>query len=210
MVKKIKNKNEILKVFVDLISWKTIKEVSKEIGLSYQPTYVYLAELKGEGFLNHKIEGGVHFYSLNLKNNRLVREVENIEFERAQIIIEGFDKKVRVAFDELFEYLYRDLSVKTVLLFGSTARKTRIKKSDIDVLIVALGDGNEIKRICNTINIKYNIRISPVVVSLKEFRKMMIERNDFTKNLIKDKVVLRGFEFYFYELIKSMEQLKWI
>lgn len=57
---------------------------------------------------------------------------------------------------------------------------------------------------------KYNTRLSPVVVSLNEFRKMLIERNDFTKNLINDKIILHGSEFYFSELIKSMEQLKWI
>ena len=109
------------------------------------------------------------------------------------------------------EQIQKNLSVRATLLFGSTARKSRAEKSDIDIFIIAGDkDETEIKRICNTINIKYNIKISPVVVSLNEFRKMLIERNDFTKNLINDKIILQGAEFFFNELIKSMEQLKWI
>lgn len=211
MVKKLKDKNEILKVFGDLNSWKTIKQVSKEIKLSYQPAYTYLAEFSEQGILNHKKEGNVHLYSLNLKNKNVVREIENIEFEKTQKFLAHLDKKVNIALNEFLEQSQKNLSVRTTLLFGSTARKTRAEKSDIDIFIVA-GDKeeSEIKRICNTINMKYNIKLSSVVVSLNEFRKMLIERNDFTKNMINDKIILHGSEFYFNELIKSMEQLKWI
>jgi len=98
------------------------------------------------------------------------------------------------------------------LLFGSTARKTRVRVSDVDLFFVVseIKYADKIKRICNTYNIKYDIKLSPVLVSLKEFRKMLIERNDFTNNLLKEKIVLFGLEFYYAELIKSMKVLKWI
>lgn len=211
MVKKLKDRKEILKAFTDISSWKTIKQVSKEIGLSYQPTYTYLAEFSRQGILNHKKEGNVHLYSLNLKNKNVIREIENIEFEKSQKLMANLDKKVSIALNEFLEQSQKNLSLRTTLLFGSTARKIRAEKSDIDIFIVAGDkDETEIKRVCNTISIKYNIKLSPVVVSLNEFRKMLIERNDFTKNLINDKIILHGSEFYFNELIKSMEQLKWI
>jgi len=211
MVKKLENRNDILAVFSDLNSWKSIKQISKEIKLSYQPTYTYLAEFSKQGILNHKREGNMHFYSLNLKNNNVIREMENIEFDKSQKLRAHLDKKISLALNEFLEQTQKNLSIRATLLFGSTARKTRAEKSDIDIFIVAGDkDETEIKRICNTINMKYNIKISPVVVSLNEFRKMLIERNDFTKNLISDKIILQGSEFYFNELIKSMEQLKWI
>ncbi len=211
MVKKLENRNEILKVFGDLYGWKTIKKVSKEVGLSYQPTYTYLAEFGKQGILNHKREGNIHLYSLNLKNKNVIREMENIEFEKSQGFMENSDKKISLALNEFLENSQKNILVMATLLFGSTARKTRAEKSDIDIFVVAGDkDETEIKRICNTLNMKYNIKLSPVVVSLSEFRKMLIERNDFTKNLITDKIILHGSEFYFNELIKSMEQLKWI
>jgi len=211
MVKKLKDRKEILKAFVEISSWRTIKQVSKEIGLSYQPTYTYLAEFSKQGILNHKKEGNVHIYSLNLKNKNVIREIGNIEFEKSQKLMAHLDKKVSTALTEFLEHSQKNLFVRATLLFGSTARKARVEKSDIDIFIVAgEKDETEIKKICNTINMKYNITLSPVVVSLNEFRNMLIERNDFTKNLINDKIILHGSEFYFNELIKSMEQLKWI
>lgn len=211
MVKKLKDKKEVLKAFVDISSWKTIKQVSKDIGLSYQPTYTYLVEYGEKGILRHKREGNIHLYSLNLKNKSVIREIENIEFEKSQKLMAHLDKKISLALDEFLMQAQKNLSLRATLLFGSSARKTRTEKSDIDIFIVAGDkDETEIKRICNTINMKYNIHLSPVVVSLNEFREMLIKRNDFTKNLINDKIILLGFEFYFNELIKSMEQLKWI
>ena len=81
MVKKLKDKKDILKAFAEISSWKTIKQISKDIGLSYQPTYTYLAEFSEQGILKHKKEGNIHLYSLNLKNRSVIREIENIEFD---------------------------------------------------------------------------------------------------------------------------------
>jgi len=211
MVKKLKDKKDILKVFTDLTQWKNIKQISQDIKLSYQPTYTYLAELSKEKLLNQKREGNIHFYSLNLKNKKAIKEIENVEFDKSQNLLANLDKKIELALAEFLNHSQKNVSLQIVLLFGSTARKSRISGSDIDLFIVTgYKDEVEIKRICNTINMKYNLKISPVVVSINEFRKMLIERNEFTKNLINDKIVLHGFEFYFNELIKSMEQLKWI
>ncbi len=207
-MKKLRNKKDILKVF-DINSWKTIKQVSKEIGLSYQPIYTYLNELTKEGFLEHKREGNVHFYLLNLKNRFVIKELENIEFEKMQDFIEGISKKINLGLIEFIEKI-QELSLWMILLFGSTARKSRTERSDIDIFIIVDKEHGKIKRISNTINMKYNLNISPVVVTLDEFRNMLIERNKFTQNLLDEKIILYGFEVYFNELIKSMEKLKWI
>ncbi len=208
MVKKIKSKKDILKVF-EINSWKTIKQVSKEMKLSYQPTYMYLSEMAKEGFLNHKREGNVHFYSLNLKNREVIREIENFEFEKSQNLFKGIDKKVCSSLNEFIENIKKEISAETILIYGSVARGSMKKRSDIDIFIVG-DDEDKIKRISRTISMKYNLNISSVVVSLEEFRNMLIERNKFTQNLLDEKIVLYGFEFFYNELIKSMERLRWI
>lgn len=208
MVKKIKSKMDILKVFEILNSWKTIRQISDEIKLSYQPTYTYLKELNEQGFLNHKKEGNMHLYSLNLKNSRVVREISNNEFDKTHDFIENSNKKIKLALEEFIVHVQSNDVVRVVLLFGSTARKSRVEKSDVDIF--AVGEDEKIKRFINTLNMKYNVKFSLVIVSLEEFRKMLVERNDFVQNLINEKIVLFGFEFFVNELIKSMEKLKWI
>lgn len=212
MVKKIKNKMQLLKVFFpDMNKELNIKDVSKRIKLSYQPTYTYLKELAGRKILKHKRTGNIHLFSLNLKNPIAIKEIENIEFESKQKLIGDLDKRTQKILKEVLNQIQEE-PVLLCLLFGSTARKTRVKVSDIDLFLVVseIRYGNKIKRICNTYNMKYSIKLSPVIVSLKEFRKMLIERNDFTDNLLKEKIVLFGLEFYYRELIKSMSVLKWI
>lgn len=208
MVKKINNKKEILRAFEEINNWKTIKQISKYMGLSYQPSYSYLKELEKLRFLKHKREGNSHFYSLNLKNKKVLKEIWNNEYEKTERFMKNLDKKTNLVLNEFSEQT-KDIHIWFSLLFGSTSRKSQIEKSDIDVLVVS-EEENRIKRICNTINLKYNVKLSPLVVSLEEFRKMLVERNEFTNNLIRDKIILSGFENYVNELIKSMEKLKWI
>jgi len=210
MVKKLKDRNEILQAF-EIKGWKTIKQVSKEVGLSYQPIYTYLKELTEKGFLNHKREGNIHLYSLNLKNKSVLREIENTEFKRGQELLGSLDKKTNSALIEFIEDTKKETPARTILVYGSTARKSRKESSDIDVFVVIDSNSYEkIKRRANTINMKYNVHISPVVTSLKEFKNMLIERNKFTENLLSEKLILYGFEFFYNELVKSMEKLKWI
>lgn len=212
MVKKLKNRMEVLKAFFPETNKElNIKEVSKKIKLSYQPTYTYLKELAEKKILNHKRAGNVHLYSLNLKNPVVIKEIENIEFEAKEKLINGLDKKTQKILEDVLAQV-QEVSVLLCLLFGSTARKTRVRVSDIDLFFVVseINYADKIKRICNTYNMKYDIKLSPVIVSLKEFRKMLVERNDFTDNLLKEKIVLSGLEFYYRELIKSIKVLKWI
>ncbi|MBU1205112.1 MAG: nucleotidyltransferase domain-containing protein [Nanoarchaeota archaeon] len=210
MVKKLKNIMEVLKAFFPEINKElSIKEVSAKIKLSYQPTYTYLKELAEKDIFNHKRAGNVHLYSLNLKNPVVIKQIENIEFETKEKLVRNLDNKIQKILEELLTQI-QEMPVLLCLLFGSTARKTRVKISDIDLFLVVSEAvySEKIKRICNTFNMKYNVKLSPIVVSLKEFKGMLIERNDFTNNLLKEKIVLFGLEFYYRELIRSREVLK--
>lgn len=212
MVKKLESKMEILNAFFPEITKElSIKEVSNRIKLSYQPTYTYLKQLAKKNILSHKRAGNVHLYSLDLQNSWTIKQIENLEFEAKEKLIKSLDKKLQTILKEVLSQI-QELPVLICLLFGSTARKTRVKISDIDLFFVVSEERHEekIKRVCNTLNMRYGVKLSPVVVPIKEFRNILIERNDFTKNLLEEKAVLLGSELYYQELINSMRTLKWI
>lgn len=212
MVKKLKSTMELLKAFFPDISKElSIKEVSKKIKLSYQPTYTYLKQLAENGILNHKRAGNVHLFSFNLKNRSVIKEIENIEFEAKEKLVNSLDERIQKILEDVLNEA-QEIPLLLCLLFGSTVRKATVEVSDIDLFFVVpeITNSDKIKRICNTYNMRYNVQLSPIVVSLKEFRKMLIERNDFANNLLKEKIVLFGLEFYYRELLNSMRVLKWI
>jgi len=213
MVKKLESILDLLRAFSEINKSYSIKEVGKKIGLSYQPIYTYLKRLASRGILKHTKEGNIHLYRLNLQNPFVIRELENIEFKRNQQIIESLKPKYKKAIKEALSQAQEKTPLLSAILFGSLARKTSTEVSDVDIFFVVSEinkNSEKIKRICNTLNMQYNVKISPIVVSLQEFRKMLLERETFIQNLMKEKIILSGTEFYFAELIKSMKELKWI
>ncbi len=219
MVKKIENSVVLLEAFFPAFNKElTIKEVQKEIGLSYQPIYEYLKQLTNKNILLHRRVGNIHFYSLNLKNNETVKYIELLEVKKRQSFLEKskFRKVIEKTVSRLNEKLGSYLS--SIILFGSRARKTETKKSDIDLFVlISAKEKNKIKElmqkvenICISLGYEFNYEISPVTVSVSEFKNMLKRKELFIKNLIKYSIVLYGEATYYKELIETMEELKWI
>lgn len=219
MVKKLESKKDVLSAFLPEINKEyTIKQVMKKIKLSYQPTYKYLNELGKKELLLHRKEGNAHIYSLNLENEEVRKHIELMEFKRRK----GFLEKSE--FRELLERLIEKLSdnlypyISSVLLFGSVARGKYVKASDIDIFVlVSSNDENKIKElmkesesICISIGYEFNRTISPVTMSITEFRNMIRKKGEFVKNLLNDCIVLYGESIFYGEIIKSMREMKWI
>lgn len=180
MVKKLKERFDVLRAFYpDIRRELNIKEVSRVLKLSYQPTYTYLKEFSEKDFLKHKRVGNVHLYSLNMLNEIVVKKVEGFEFERSL--------KVKGRFNKVLDNVRRE----PVLCCFLVKNKLFFVVSD-EEFIVSVGSLSK--------------GFPSVVVTIDEFRRMFFDNNDF----IKEKVVLFGFEFYYYELIKFMRKVKWV
>lgn len=219
MVKKLESKKDVLSAFLPEFNREyTIKQIMKKIGLSYQPTYKYLNELGKDGLLLHRKEGNMHLYSLNLENEEVKKHIELLELKRRKMFLEKSE------FRELLERLVGRLSVNlspyisSILLFGSVARGKYAKTSDIDIfIIVSSNDERKIKElmkeaesVCASAGYEFNKTISPVTVSVSEFRGMIRKKQEFAKNLLRDRLVLYGESIFYGEIIKSMRELKWI
>ncbi len=219
MVKKLESKKDVLTAFLPEFNKEyTIKQVRKKIGLSYQPTYKYLNELGKDGLLLHRKEGNMHIYSLNLENEEVKKHIELVELKRRKMFLEK--NEFRELIERLIDRLSANLSpyLSSILLFGSTARGKYAKTSDIDIFIlVSSNDERKIKElmkeaesVCTSTGDEFNKTISPVTVSIYEFRNMMRKRQEFVKNLLKDSLVLYGEGVFYGEIIKSMRELRWI
>ncbi len=219
MVKKLESRTDILSAFLPEINKEyTIKQIMKKIRLSYQPTYKYLNELEKRKLLLHKKEGNAHFYRLNLQNEEVKKHIEFMEFKRRKRFLEKSE------FRELLESLIKRLSnnlypyLSSVLLFGSVARGKYAKASDIDIFVlVSSNDESKIKElmkegesICTSVGYEFNRTISPVTVSITEFRDMIRKKEEFVKNLLNDGIALYGEGIFYGEIIRSMREMKWI
>lgn len=219
MVKKLESKMELLRAFLPQINKAyTIKDVMGKIKLSYQPTYQYLDELRRRGFLLHKKEGNVHFYSLNLENEEVKKHIELMELKRRNEFLKK--SEFRELIGRLVGRIADNLSpyAHSIVLFGSAARGRYSKKSDIDIFVVVSSNDpakirelmKEAENICTSTGYEFNRAISPVTVPVSEFREMIRKKQEFAKNLLKDGIVLYGESAYYGEIIRLMGELKWI
>lgn len=84
------------------------------------------------------------------------------------------------------------------ILFGSYSKCEAREGSDIDILCV---NGNsETETIALSLRHKYNLRISPVVVSKEDFSNIKSDNPELWEEIVRFGVVLKGQEL-FYNLV---------
>ena len=93
-------------------------------------------------------------------------------------------------------------AIYTIILYGSKARGDALIDSDIDLLIVMESDDwtvrNQISDIASRISLKFDILISPHVVSQNNWQIMLQAPLSFYKNVFREGIPLLHSEAYPY------------
>jgi len=81
-------------------------------------------------------------------------------------------------------------NLQEILLFGSMARGTSTSESDIDILVVVKNEDGLIRDkvidITVDINIKYDVVISPIIMSKERYRNPLFQQTHFHKSVEKE------------------------
>ncbi|MDD4874180.1 MAG: ArsR family transcriptional regulator [Dehalococcoidales bacterium] len=140
-----------------------------------------LQNLTESGIIIREVRGNQVHYRANSKSP-IFNELKSIvrkTFGVADVIREGlapFSDKIKVAF-----------------IFGSIARSTDDRKSDIDIMMI--GDITFDDAVSSIMKAQEVLRmeINPVVYSVDEFRKRMMGKHDFVVDVIQgEKIFLIG------------------
>ena len=131
---------------------------------------------------------GNTFYNINYENNlalillQLINTIklQNLPFERRKAVQELIQKTKPVM----------------AVLFGSTAKASFKKESDIDILLIynAKIQNKQIKEISS----KYGVKINPIIIKFSELDM----RNETLKHILKTGYPIVG-HIYFYEVFKN-------
>ena len=171
-----------------------ISAIAKGTNIDYKNTHNIIKQFQKENIVNLQKFGNSNIVKFNKKMNSLVFEAE---FQRKkEIIKQGPIQSISKRFDEFsFPCL--------ALLFGSYAKGTADKHSDIDLLIVADEKKEKV--------IRRSLRILPydvhsVFLTFDDFVTMIISK-EFTvvSEVVKHNVILHGIEQY-YNLLSSVKK----
>ncbi len=172
-----------------------LREIAKKRDISTSSVSRQLKLLKGYKILNERKLGKELLYSLNLKNNTTLKLCELIETQR----LENFytrNKELKIILTDFLEQI-KNKELVNVTVFGSVAKDTYVKESDIDILIITYKKIDFAKQI-RKIHAEYGKNVSVVNLTKEEIKKKKSEL--LIKEIIKSHLILYGYEFFIQEV----------
>lgn len=182
---------KILEVFLDL-KRHYFAELTKVTKLTRPRTLRVLRKLVKQGILDIITEANVKYYSL--KRTAVVNTViGTVEYNRTLLFLAKNKTLARAL--EMIKEKYSDYYI--MLIFGSIVKGYAAKTSDIDILLlkenVSRSDVKGVENIVDLVNGRTGLKISPYLMTMKEFRK----RNDLANQTIADHLLVEGAELFY-------------
>ena len=157
----------------------TISQISKLLRIGYVPAYNHIGEMEKEGIIKVSKIGNSKQCKLNLENPKTRHLLQEIDIKRKEDLSNKNPK-----FKSIIESLISKLTEKytfeilSIVLFGSYAKETANKQSDIDLMFIINDLKNKllrevIERECTSFQYSHNIKISPLITNIEEFKKML-------------------------------------
>jgi predicted nucleotidyltransferase len=182
------NQIQIFEEFLrDYKSGLTGSFIAKKKKLNQKTVANYLNKLEKETILKSKIQGKNKLYFLNLDNQEIVKNfimaVEHmraINFYKKHMLVRGVLEKINKYVDGI------------AIIFGSYAKNTKKKDSDLDILIIGKCNEKEIDNISNIYKIDINLKIYP-----------KLEQDILTKEVIRDHVIIKNTEKFIRDIING-------
>ena len=165
------------------------RKLSKKLRVG-MPSIDYALK-KVKPLLKEKKEGKNLKYFLKY-NSKIISFLYQIEYSR----LYSLPNNIRFAvFDLLKELKNKPL---LTIIFGSYAKGTFTKTSDLDILLVyQKPEANDIENTAKKISMRFNINIEPVYLDFKTFRESFFNSTKkFFTNLKKEKIIITGIEWW--------------
>ena len=190
------NEIEILFCFFPKLADLTAKEIETKSSLSHETTFRLLKKLVQEKHLKEKKVGKTNVH-------------EFIKDDLTYQVFVHYTTKRRLAFKEkhllihkrLYGFVNEISPEGPAIIFGSYAKNTETKKSDIDLLCVTTK--NNVGKLAQEFKTKYDLNIQVLTVKPSDFKNIKRDNPVFWSDLIEYGIVLDGLDYYFREVYKN-------
>jgi predicted nucleotidyltransferase len=156
------------------------RELIGKVSLSQKGIALALDSLEKEGILTSKKSGNMKFFRLNLKYARIKDAVVMAEIARKMRFLE---KQLIIA--NLFKS-----DERIVGIFGSYAKNTQKKDSDIDIFIIGEKIGEDYVKKAKV----YDLDVSIKYFKLKEFKGLLQKKNPLITEIIENHILIFNVE----------------
>ncbi len=198
--------DKILKLFYDdVYAQFTINELATKTNISYSYVYRQIEELKDKGIIIVDQRSNRKYCKPNYENTEVKTSFVKISNQIAKDFLKKRDK-IFLVVEKLLSVLPKktDFNLLSVVLFGSLAKGTDFKKSDIDLFIIVPSKRKYDEIIdmeCVALSKGFGIEVNPIVSEPTNLLTMLKDKDhNVAKEILKNKIILFGAE-KFWELI---------
>lgn len=160
-------------LFTNLEAQYYLSELARLVGTSAGNIQRELKPFLQDGLIEKKRKGKLLFYSVS-PHHALFAEIRSLVVKTSGI--EG----------ALKELVAKEKSIELALLYGSFAKGEEHGASDIDLLLVTKDGLKRLYSKLARLESTFNREINPTAYSPQEFRKRILEKNHFVKNILKE------------------------
>lgn len=160
----------------------TMLEIAKTLKIGYRPAYNHLLSMQKEGIIAINRVGRARQCFLNLKSEKARLYLQEADIARKEELFKA-NPKLKAVFESLMFNLEHHLQagIRSIILFGSYAKGSTAKSSDIDLIFIIDSITNKplrglIEKQCAGFRYSHNIKVSPVIGDIAELRKMLASR----------------------------------
>lgn len=198
--------DKIIKLFYDdVYSEFTINELATKTKISYSYVHRQVEELEGRGILIVNQRTNRKYCKPNYNNTEVKTSFVKISNQIADDFLKKSDKIFFIV-EKLLSVLPKktDFNLLSIVLFGSLAKGTDFKKSDIDLFILVPSKKKYDEIIdmeCVALSKGFGVEINPMVSEPTNLLTMLKDKeHNVAKEILKNKIILFGAE-KFWELI---------
>ena len=196
------NKDKIISLLLhNPLSIYNINQISRVLHISVGSTYKIIKQLESGKITKNIKLGNAIYYRLDFSNPKTEKIASLILIQERDTI---FNKKPIV---KVYGQEIQEIGCKIAILFGSILTKRINHINDIDVLFVVQKkqESKNIYKQCLNISKFKTKPIVPLILTKKEFKKKIEEKESIILEVIKQGVVLSGED----ELIKIFNRIRW-
>jgi len=157
----------------------TILDISKRLKIGYRPAYNHIASMENEGIIRIERVGNAKKCSLDLSSAKCRHIMGELDILKKEEIFRK-NQKIKAVVEELTSKLTEEFisDIHSIVLFGSYAKGTATKASDVDLLFIVSDLKNKrlresIERESASYHYSHNVKVSPLITDIAEFRKML-------------------------------------
>ena len=173
-------------------------EILRETKLTQNTTLKHLKNLQGNNLVTSVKKIGNTFYRINPKNPQVYSIFSYFDYKRFNEL--PFEKRVSIT-----EFLSK-LKVNPLIavIFGSTAKGTSGKESDIDILLVFNKKEAKDLKLKQDIEAITGVRLQEFIIDFDYFKEQTLKREDkVIAHAIKTGFVVSGHDKFYREVLNE-------